>query len=122
MSATPEQIAAIKASLLTEPPEGVAYKQIFIDGIIGYLPLTEDELLQRQTDEQKHQQRKLAGATERDRLNTFSESLDFIDLQNRLKTATASQVNTWVDNNVTSLAEARTVLKAIIKLLIKLYR
>jgi hypothetical protein len=40
-----------------------------------------------------------------------------VDLLNRLKTASPSQIDTWVDNNVTNIATARTVLKAIIKVI-----
>lgn len=38
-------------------------------------------------------------------------------LLNQLRIANAAQINTWVDNNVTSLADARTVLKAILKVI-----
>lgn len=48
---------------------------------------------------------------------TITSSSDRVDLLNRLKTATAAQIDTWVDNNVTTLAQARTVLKAIIKVI-----
>jgi hypothetical protein len=55
------------------------------------------------------------------RVESFTSSADFQDLETRLKTATPAQINSWVDNNVTSIATVRPVLKAIIKLLIKLY-
>lgn len=40
-----------------------------------------------------------------------------LDLLNRLQTATSAEIDTWFDNNVTTLASARNVLKAIVKLI-----
>lgn len=40
-----------------------------------------------------------------------------IDLLTRLETATNAQIDNWVDSNVTSLAAARTLFKAILKVL-----
>jgi hypothetical protein len=42
---------------------------------------------------------------------------DVQDLANRLKTATPAQIDTWVDGNVNNVAQARTLFKAILKLL-----
>lgn len=39
------------------------------------------------------------------------------DLLNRLRTATDAQIDTWLGNNVTNLAQARAVLGAIIKVI-----
>lgn len=39
------------------------------------------------------------------------------DLLTRLQAATPGQIDTWVDNNVTNLAQVRTVLKALLKLI-----
>lgn len=39
------------------------------------------------------------------------------DLLTRLKSASAAQISTWVDNNVTDLASARNVIKMILKLI-----
>ena len=36
---------------------------------------------------------------------------------NRLKTATPAQIDTWIAANVTTLAQARTVLGSLIKVL-----
>jgi len=47
----------------------------------------------------------------------FKGEQDRIDLLDRLNTATPAQIDTWIDNNVTSLASARAVLKAIIKVI-----
>lgn len=51
------------------------------------------------------------------RAQTFRAEPDRIDLLDRLQTATPAQIGTWIDNNVTSIATARTVLKAIIKVI-----
>lgn len=48
-------------------------------------------------------------------LDAAPEVLDLID---KAKNATNAQINTWLLNNVTNLAQARTVLGAVIKLLI----
>jgi hypothetical protein len=55
---------------------------------------------------------------EETRVASFVEAPDRADLFTRLKTATPAQVDTWIDNNVTSLAAARAVLKAIVKYLV----
>lgn len=52
------------------------------------------------------------------RLAAFGAEADVIDLKNRMDTSTAAQVNTWVDANVTTLAQARSVLKTLIKIVI----
>lgn len=39
------------------------------------------------------------------------------DLLTRLLTATPAQIDTYVDNNVTTIAQARTLFKAILKLI-----
>lgn len=51
------------------------------------------------------------------RLSVFASDAGAQDLVNRLKTATVAQIDTWLTNNVTNLAQARTVLAAIIKVL-----
>ena len=40
------------------------------------------------------------------------------DLIDRLKSSTNDQIDNWIDNNVNSLASARQVLKAIVKVLV----
>lgn len=51
------------------------------------------------------------------RVQAFTADASRIDLLQRLKTATPAQVRTWVGNNVTSLAEARTLLANILVLI-----
>lgn len=41
----------------------------------------------------------------------------YIDLFNRAQTSTAAQIDTWFTANVTTLAQARQVLSAIVKIL-----
>lgn len=50
---------------------------------------------------------------------SYDTEPDMIDILNRLNTATPAQINSWIDTNVTNIATARTVLKAIVKLLIR---
>jgi hypothetical protein len=58
-----------------------------------------------------------AFAAEAARAETFRADSGRVDLLQRLRTATPAQIDTWVDTNVTSIATARTVLKAIIKVI-----
>jgi hypothetical protein len=52
------------------------------------------------------------------RIQSFLLQVDYLDLINRARTASASEIDTWLINNVTNLVQARTVLGAIIKLVI----
>jgi hypothetical protein len=52
------------------------------------------------------------------RATDFNSSPETVDLIARARTATNAQIDTWLTNNVTNLVQARTVLGAIIKLLI----
>ena len=56
-------------------------------------------------------------AIEANRRTAFKAEPDRADLLNRLKTASPAQIDTWVDANVANLADARKVLKAIIKVI-----
>jgi hypothetical protein len=47
----------------------------------------------------------------------LSAEADFIDLLNRASTASPAQINSWLTSNVTTLAQARTVIGAIIKII-----
>ena len=51
------------------------------------------------------------------RETAFKAETDRTDLIERLKTATPAQISTWVDNNVTNIAQARAVFKAILKVI-----
>jgi hypothetical protein len=51
------------------------------------------------------------------RLTTFATDPDRIDTLDRLRTATAAQIDTFVDNNVTDIVTARRMFKRILKLL-----
>lgn len=53
----------------------------------------------------------------RARRRQFSSSPDSAALIARLKSASPTQIDNWVDSNVTNIAEARNVLKAIVKIL-----
>lgn len=51
------------------------------------------------------------------RAATFVAQADRVDLISRLQTATPAQIDAWLTANVTNLAQARTVLGAVIKVL-----
>jgi hypothetical protein len=51
------------------------------------------------------------------RITNFKNDAAQADLLDRLKTATPNQIDTWLTNNVTTLAQARVVLGAVIKFL-----
>lgn len=55
--------------------------------------------------------------SETQRKNDIKNDPGRLDLLNRLRNATDAQIDTWIDTNVTSLASARTILKAIVKVL-----
>ena len=65
----------------------------------------------------EQQAAKDAAVAKKERLVTFNALLDTADLIQRLKAATPAQIDSWVDTNVTNLADARTVLKAIVKVM-----
>jgi len=52
------------------------------------------------------------------RIEEFIDDAGVIDLLQRARTATAAQIDTWLLNNVTNLAQARTILGIVIKLLV----
>lgn len=54
---------------------------------------------------------------ETQRENGIRNDTGRLDLLNRLRTATNAEIDIWIDNNVTSLAAARAVLKAIVKVI-----
>ena len=58
-----------------------------------------------------------AAEAEKNRITDFKNDNAQADLLDRLKTATPNQIDTWLTNNVTTMAQARNVLGAIIKLL-----
>jgi hypothetical protein len=58
-----------------------------------------------------------AADAENIRINNFKNDAGQMDLADRLKNATPQQIDTWLTNNVTNLAQARTVLGAIVKFL-----
>ena len=52
-----------------------------------------------------------------DRQSQIRSAPDRVDLLTRLKAASPSQIDGWIDTNVTTVATARTVFKAILKLI-----
>lgn len=53
-------------------------------------------------------------AIEQNRRAAFMADANRVDLINRLRTATAAQIGTYVDNNTANIAEIRALLKKII--------
>jgi len=56
------------------------------------------------------------------RQNTIEGDAQNLNLKDKLRTASAAQIDAWLLTNVTNLAEARVVLGAIIKLLATKFR
>lgn len=53
------------------------------------------------------------------RQTSFKAEPDAIDLVTRLQSATPAQINSWIDANVSNIAQARAVLKALVKVLVR---
>jgi hypothetical protein len=87
------------------------------DGTAAAVDLTAAEVTQRNADDAAFQGGLTAETTENTRLATFTTDADYTDLLDRLKTATAAQIDTWVDANVSNIAQARAVFKKIIKVM-----
>lgn len=60
--------------------------------------------------------KKAAIVSAENRKSALSSDAGYIDLLNRAKTATPQQIDNWLTSNVTNLAQARSVLAAIIKI------
>ena len=58
-----------------------------------------------------------AAAAEVQRQSALNIDAGVITLLNQAKTSTVAQIDTWLTTNVTTLAQARSVLAAIIKVL-----
>ena len=58
-----------------------------------------------------------AEAAIRQRRDTYAADEDRRALRDRLANATPAQIDNWVDSNITSLASARALFKAILKLI-----
>ena len=56
-----------------------------------------------------------AETTEANRLAAIKADAGRIDLITRFRTATPAQIDTFIDANVTTIAQARTLFKAILK-------
>lgn len=56
------------------------------------------------------------------RVTTFQNDANRADMITRLRTATPAQIDSWVDANVTTLAQGREVFKKILKVLATDYR
>jgi hypothetical protein len=61
--------------------------------------------------------KKAALEAQRTRLLDIQSDAGTAALVNRLATATNAQIDTWFDQNVTTLAQLRSVMKAMAKLL-----
>lgn len=56
-----------------------------------------------------------AASSEATRISGVNADSNLQNLLTQAKTATVSQIDTWISNNVTTLAQARVVLAAIVK-------
>jgi hypothetical protein len=66
--------------------------------------------------------KKAALEADRLRLTDIENDAGTVALRNRLATATNAQIDTWFDQNVTTLAQARAAQKAMAKLIALLSR
>jgi hypothetical protein len=66
--------------------------------------------------------KKAALDAQRERLTDIQNDAGTVALRNRLATATNAQIDTWFDQNVTTLAQSRAALKAMAKLLAMVVR
>jgi hypothetical protein len=109
-------LAAILLILAT-PALACGPNEKFVANDQTCVPLTAGELAQRTLDQQAHEANQAARTAEKARTDDIADDPDVIALADKLKHATAAEIDTWVNNNVTDLASARNTLKAIIKLL-----
>jgi hypothetical protein len=93
-----------------------------LDGTTTEQPLTQAELDQKAIDEQAAADALVIEQAEETRIGTFSSDVDAADLLNRLKTVSATQIDTYVDNNVSfsNVAQAQATLRAITKRQLKI--
>ena len=87
------------------------------DGTTAAVDLTTTEVIQRSSEATAFNAEQVVIATENTRLSTFTTDADYTDLLDRLKTATAAQIDTWIDANVSNITQARAVFKKIIKVM-----
>lgn len=90
-----------------------AYAQPQPDKVMGQLNDNDPELLLFLNPDTRPE-----NIAEKNRISTFTLDPQTQDLLNRLRTATPAQIDSWLQTNVTTLAQARTVLGALVKMLV----
>jgi hypothetical protein len=88
------------------------------DGSVITRDMTSAEQAQYDADQQASAAEATAANNEQSRLASFVADPSQTDLRQRLRTATPAQIDSWLGTNVTTLAQARTVLGAIIKVIV----
>lgn len=88
-----------------------------VDGEAVAVDLTEEELAQQTLDATTSAEIRAANKLARERIIAISQSPRVADLALKLRSATEAQIDTYVDNNSATLAQARQLLKDIIKIL-----
>ncbi len=86
------------------------------EGVITWYILNGDPPTQAEIDA-KIAEQEAADAAEATRLTNLKADSGVQDLIQRLQSATPEQIDTWLSNNCTTLAQAQAILAAIIKLL-----
>jgi hypothetical protein len=79
--------------------------------------MSAEEIAAREVEEAAQVPIREARVVERARKRALAEDSQTVDILERLRTASPDQIDTWLTNNVTNLAQARTVLGMILKLL-----
>jgi hypothetical protein len=84
--------------------------------------LTAEEVAQAAADGVAADAAKVVKAAEVARMATYSGDVEVADLLTRLKTVNASQIDTYVDTNVTftNIAQAQAVMRAVVKRIVKI--
>lgn len=88
-----------------------------VGGETVYLPLSPAEETQRVADAAAFTPVLAAVESDRSRNVSFKQDASRIDWVDRLRNATPQQIETYITNNVTNLAQARTVLIGLAKVL-----
>jgi hypothetical protein len=91
-------------------------------GQMESVELTAEEVAQAAADGVAADAAKVVKAAEVARMATYSGDVEVADLLTRLKTVNASQIDTYVDTNVTftNIAQAQAVMRAVVKRIVKI--
>lgn len=87
------------------------------DGSVELVPPSPEDVAQQAIDEAEHQARFARRRNEMDRHASYRSNAGRVAMLDRLRTSTPAQIDSWVDDNVGNIAQARAVLKDILKVI-----